>query len=581
MNDKVDLKRRGLLNSGIAGVAALGVMGVSSAAEKSGAPAIRWDLQTDIICVGSGAAACSAAVNSVDLGNKVILLEKAPIFGGTTRRSGGVAWIPNNFSLKAQGIDDAEADCLRYMARYSYSDRYRSDSPTLGLEQFEFDLLQAYYRNGGPAVARLNEIGAANLIRFELPGGVGPSPDYAATLPENKVPKGRAVWPDPKVTGGRGSSLVDNMIAWLEKRGVKVLTEHQVVKLVQQDGRVVGVEAKTGNKTLRIRARKGVIFGSGGFVHNPELTHRHTEPVYGSCAAAGATGDLIGMATAVGARMGNLGTAWRTQVLLEEALQNPVVGAAINIPPGDAMILVNKHGRRVVNEKRNYNDRTRVHFVWDPTKDEYPNQFLFMLFDQRGIDVYGGSYPFPRDVRESPYLISGASFAELAANIQARLEKLRGKIGDVRLAGDFTRQIDETVQRFSRDAAQGRDEEFHRGRDAAETDWLAYFSRPRAGQEAQVQGMLNRTLYPFAKQGPYYAMILAPGALDTNGGPQINARAQILGGDGQPIPGLFGAGNCIASPTRAAYFGAGGTIGPALTFGYIAAHTANGAKLTR
>ncbi len=579
MNGKVDLRRRGLINSGIAGAAVLGVMGVSSAAEKS--PAMRWDLQIDIICVGSGAAACAAAVTAVDLGNKVILLEKAPIFGGTTRRSGGVAWIPNNFSLQAQGTADLEADCLRYMARYAYPERYRSDSATLGLAPAELALLQAFYHHGAPAVARLNEIGAVNLIRFDLPGGVGPSPDYAATLPENKVPKGRAIWPDPKITGGRGSSLVDHMVAWLEKRGATLLTEHQVVKLIQQDGRVVGVEAKTGQKILRIRARKGVIFGSGGFAHNAELTQRHSGPIYGSCAAAGSTGDLLGMATAVGARMGSLGTAWRTQVLLEEALENPVVGRAINISPGDAMILVNKHGRRVVNEKRNYNDRTRVHFDWDPTRAEYPNQLLFMLFDQRGIDVYGGNYPIPQDIRESAYLITGSTWVELAKNVQVRLEKLRGKIGDIRLDDDFARQIDQTVQRFSSDATQGRDDEFQRGRDAAETDWLAYFSRPRAGQEAQVQGMKNRTLYPFSNQGPYYAMIIAPGALDTNGGPQINASAQILGSDGAPIPGLFGAGNCIASPTRAAYFGAGGTIGPALTFGYIAAHTAHGTPMGR
>lgn len=577
MNDTVDLKRRRLLNTGIAGAATLGVMNVSNAAGKKRRE--QWDMQADIVCVGSGAAACSAAVTAVDLGNKVILLEKAPIFGGTTRRAGGVAWIPNNFSLQAQGIVDSEDDCLRYMCRYAYPDRYRADSPTMGLDAFEFGLLQAFYRNAAPAAARLNEIGAANLIRFDLPGGVGPSPDYSATMPENKVPKGRALWPDPKIGGGRGSGMVDHMIAWLQQRGAQTLAGHRVVSLIQQDERIVGVEAKSGDKTLRIRARKGVIFGTGGFAHNTELVRRYGDPIYGACANPGATGDFVGMATAVGARLGNMSTAWRAQVLLEESLDNRVVGATLNIPAGDAMILVNKYGRRVVNEKRNYNDRTRVHFVWDPVKVEYPNHLLFMVFDQRAIDVYGGSYPFPRDVRESPYLIQGATFEELSRNIQARLEKLRGKIADVRLAEDFSRHLEATVQRFSEFAAQGRDEDFQRGRDPAETDWLAYFSRPRAGQEAQVRDMANRTLYPFARQGPYYALIIAPGALDTNGGPQINAKAQVLAADGRPIPGLYGAGNCIASPSRAAYFGAGGTIGPALTFGYIAAHAAHGEKV--
>lgn len=570
--DKVDLHRRRLINFGVAGAALAGTTGVSAAPAK--AQSVRWDMQADIVCVGSGAAACSAAVTAADLGNKVIVLEKAPVFGGTTRRSGGVAWIPNNFSLRAQGVEDAEADCMRYMCRYGFPERYRAEGENFGLEPFEFARLQAFYRNAAPAVARFNEIGASHFVRFELPGGVGPSPDYAASLPENKVPKGRAVWPDPKVDGGRGSAIVDHMIAWLEKHGETALTDHRVVRLIQEQGRVAGVEVEAGGKRLNVRAKKAVIFGSGGFAHNPQIAQRHQDPIYGACASPGSTGDFIPMATAVGARMDNMRSAWRTQVLLEEALENHVIGRALNIPPGDAMILVNKHGHRVVNEKRNYNDRTRVHFVWDPVRVDYPNQFLFMVFDQRAIDVYGGSYPFPKDVRESALLIQGNNFAELAQNVQARLDKLAPRIGAVQLAPDFKQQLEQSVQRFNGFARQGRDDDFKRG-DAAEVDWLAYFSRPRAGQEDKLQGMANPTMHPFADSGPYYVLIVAPGALDTNGGPQIDAEARVLDAEGRPIPGLYGAGNCIGSPTRSGYFGAGGTIGPALTFGYIAAQSAH------
>lgn len=581
-DQNADLKRRYFLRSGVTGAAALGAVGgvqaATSPASKGKMP--RWDMDADVVCVGSGAAACSAAVTSVDLGNRVILLEKASVFGGTTRRSGGVAWVPNNFVLQAKGIADTEDDCLRYMCRYAYADRYRADHPTLGLDAGDFELLRAFYRNAAPAVARLNELGAAHFIPFELPGGFGPAPDYAARLPENKVPKGRGIWPDPKITGGRGSSLVDTMISWLQQRGAKAFTGHRVTRLIQNEGRVVGVQVQVQaeGKLLHIRARKGVIFGTGGFAHNSELIRRYQDPSYASCAAPGATGDFIEIASAVGAKMGNLGTAWRNQVVLEEALDNQVVGRTMNIPPGDAMILVNKYGRRVVNEKRNYNDRGRVHAVWDPSKVEFPNQFLFMLFDQRAIDVYGGRYPFPQDARESPQLIKAATWPELAVAIQARLDKLRGKIGDVRLADDFLRNLNGTIERFSAGAKLGKDDEFNRGNDPAETEWLGYFSLPRVGKEAAVQGMPNRTLHPFAEQGPYYALIIAPAVLDTSAGPQVNAQAQVLAANGQPIPGLFGAGNCIASPTRAAYFGGGGTIGPALAFGFIAAHAAHGAR---
>ena len=578
-NNKIDVSRRRVLAiGGIAGAAVIaGATPMVLAGVDKHVPT--WDLQTDIVVVGSGAAACSAAVTAVDLGSKVMMLEKAPILGGTTRRSGGVAWIPNNFSLRAQGIDDNEQDCMRYMCRYAYPQRYRADSSNLGLEPLEYQRLLAFYRNAGPAVDRFNALKATHFIRFDLPGGIGPSPDYSPRLSENKVPRGRSVWPDPTINGGRGSSIVDNMAAWLEQHGASLLTEHQVVGLIQDEGRVIGVEVEHQGRRLRVKARKGVIFGSGGYAHNRELTTRYQQGLlYGACAAAGSTGDLVQMASSVGARLGDMQTAWRSQVVLEEALENPNLGTAVNVPPGDAMILVNKYGRRVVNEKRNYNDRTKVHFIWDPSNVEYTNQFLFMVFDQRAIDVFGGNYPFPNDVRESPYLISAGSFEELAKNVQARLDSLKQKIPAITLASDFIENLKGSVERFSESARKGIDAEFHRGSDPAETDWLAYFSRPRKGLEAEARKMPNATLYPFTVQGPYYAIIIAPGALDTNSGPQVDSSAQVLGADGQPIPGLYGAGNCIASPSHNAYFGAGGTIGPALAFGYIAARAASAQK---
>ncbi|MCY1266812.1 3-oxosteroid 1-dehydrogenase [compost metagenome] len=570
-NNKADLNRRQILKGSIAGAL---LVGGGAALPRVGAKEsdIKWDSVTDVICVGSGAAACSAAVTATNLGNKVTLIEKAPIFGGTTRRSGGVAWIPNNFSLKAAGIEDSEVDCIRYMARYAYPERYNAAIPTLGLDELEFQKLQALYRNASPAVDMLNELGIGNFIRFDLPGDRGPSPDYAYALEENKVPHGRSLWPDPKVDGGRGAALVDHSIAWLESKGATLLTEHRVQGLIMDNGRVVGAEVEHAGKVLRIRARKGVIFGSGGFAHNKELCHAYQPPVYGSCAAPTATGDFVKIASAVGACMGDLSSAWRTQVVLEEALQSPVMGRALNIPPGDAMILVNKYGRRVVNEKRNYNDRTRVHFEWDATNAEYPNQLLYMLFDQRAIDVYGGAYPFPQDVRENPYLISGNTIEELATNLQARLDSLKYKIGQVKLSERFAAEASATIKRFSEFARKGEDPDFNRG-SQGEIAWLGYFSLPRKGQEHMLKDMANLTLYPFTEKGPYYALIVAPGALDTNAGPKINANAQVLDAHGKPIPGLYGAGNCVASPSHNAYFGAGGTVGPALTFGYIAAQS--------
>jgi hypothetical protein len=239
------------------------------------------------------------------------------------------------------------------------------------------------------------------------------------------------------------------------------------------------------------------------------------------------------------------------------------------------MILVNKYGKRVVNEKRNYNDRTRVHQAWDASAAEYPNQLLFMVFDQRVMEVFGGNYPIPADIREVSYVISGNTLQELHSNLQTRLDSLADKIPPYILAQSFADSLAQTVERYNGFARAGVDEDFQRGAHTAETEWQAYFSRPRAGMEDRVGDMPNATMHPFADNGPYHAIILAPGALDTNSGPLTDEHARILNGNGEPIPGLFGAGNCIASPTGEAYMGGGGTIGPAMTFGYIAAKTAH------
>ncbi|RME63486.1 MAG: FAD-binding protein [Alphaproteobacteria bacterium] len=255
--------------------------------------------------------------------------------------------------------------------------------------------------------------------------------------------------------------------------------------------------------------------------------------------------------------------------MLEEALENRAVGLGVFVPPGDSMLMVNKYGQRVVNEKRNYNDRTRVHLVYDPSEAAFPNQFLFMIYDQRCADIFAGNFPFPHDAGAGRFIIQAATLADLAAKIDARLASLAPKISSVRLAPAFADALDASVARFNAFARAGKDADFHRGASAYDREWDQVFGKRRQTSWGE-NDLPNSTLYPLADKGPYYAIILAAGALDTNGGPLINERAQVLDADGRPIAGLYGAGNCIACPSRSAYFGAGGTIGLALTFGYIA-----------
>jgi glycine/D-amino acid oxidase-like deaminating enzyme len=567
----VAIGRRELL-TGAAGLAvAATAQGAAAAAAGEPSAQALWDHETDVVCVGSGAAACGAAVTAVSQGAQVMLVEKLPLLGGTTGKSGGVTWIPNNPLLRARGLVDDKGDCLRYLARYAYPQLYTPDSPTLGLPAPQYRLLEAFYDNGSRMVDHLASIDAVHFKEFRLFQVDRPAPDYADHLPENKRPNGRSL--EPAVGSGSsqgGGSLASQLEAWLRARNVPILTEHRVRALIKSGERVTGVEAQSGEKRVRIKARRGVVFGTGGYAHNTELIGLHQTALYGSCASSGATGDFIPIAQAAGARMGSLHTAWRTQVLFEEALENRMLGFAAFVLPGDSMIVVNKYGQRVCNEKRDYNDRTMAHFVFDSTREEYPNHLLYLITDARSLDAFGGAFPFPRDKRESRWLIEGATIDELAANIDGRLSKIAHRSGGERLAPGFVTGTRAAIDRFDGYAQKGRDPEFDRGLHDYDREWHLLFSARREGTRYPVNPGPNITMHPFTKTGPYYAFILAAGALDTNGGPQINEKAQVLAADGAPMPGLYGAGNCIASPSRAAYYGAGGTIGLALTYGYIA-----------
>jgi len=565
-------RRRLLAGAGVAAAAAAvgGAPGVAAAATGD---AGAWDAETDVLCVGSGAAAGSAAVTALSQGARVMMVEKMPLLGGTTAKSGGVAWIFNHFILRQQGIEDPKPDALKYAVRYGFPRQYDPGSPTLGLDETRYRTIEAFYDHGSAAIDHLRAIGAVQFKQFRLFQVDHPAPDYADHLPENKVPTGRTLEPaEGSGTSSGGGSIARQLIDHVKAKNVPVLLSTRVTRILKDEtGRVIGVEAKQKDKVLRIRATRGVVFGSGGYAHNVELCNLHQPAVYGACGLPGSTGDFIALAGEAGAKMGTLGYAWRTQVVLGEALASRTIGLGAFVLPGDSMILVNKYGKRCVNEKRDYNDRTQAHFWYDPAHEEYPNHLMMMLFDERSRDAFGGAFPFPVDKAEQPHLIEGATWDELFAKVDAQLAAWSGKTGGARLDAAFAANAKDTIARFGGYAKAGKDPEHNRGGYLYDREWHLLFSTRREGTSYPANPYPNLTMHPFADKGPYYCIILAPGALDTAGGPLINEKAQVLSAaTSQPIPGLYGAGNCISAPTGQAYLGAGGTIGPALTYGYIA-----------
>lgn len=570
------LNRRQLLLGTAAATTALGVTRVASAT----AAERRWDREADIVVVGSGVAACTAALTAHKNGDQVVMLEKAPFMGGTSMRSGGVFWVPNNFVLRAKGIKDDRTDCLHYFARFSYPERYAPEQPNLGLRPREFALLEAFYDNASRAMDDLRDMQALNMREWRgFMDNVDPA-DYLDHVPENKLPTGRTLGP-MRPDGGIGASggdVVAQLGSALKKRSIPMLLEHRVVRAVlDADHSVVGVEAESGGKVVAVRARKGVIFATGGFVHNPEMTDLYMrQRLYGSCAMPAATGDFVRIGIAAGAKLGNMTGAWRTQVVLEQALASREMGLGVFYPPGDSMLQVNKYGVRAVNENRNYSDRTEVHGYFDPAQSEYPNQLMFMIYDARTAGRYGGSYPLPADPAEATsHVIQADSLDALHARLVARLQQIAAQTGRTRLDPSFLANLKATIAAFNGYARKGVDPDFHRGAANYDKTWNAIFSVPREGTQWGPNPHPNPTMHPLSDKGPYYCIILAAGALDTCGGPMIDASARILDEEERPIPGLYGAGNCIASPSRFAYWGAGYTLAAAMTFGYVAANSAH------
>jgi 3-oxosteroid 1-dehydrogenase len=254
--------------------------------------------------------------------------------------------------------------------------------------------------------------------------------------------------------------------------------------------------------------------------------------------------------------------------VVELALRNRATSHDLYSPYGDAMFMVNKYGRRALNEKAPYNERGQAHQVWDPSRLEYPNLLMFMITDDSVLPAPKHArfrWPFPADDEETPFfLMSAPDLASLAAEIDRRLESIASSTGGVRLAPEFVQNLHDTLTRFNDYASTGHDPEFLRGSSPIEQNWAG---APKGDHP-------NAAMRPLSTTGPYHCIILGPGALDTKGGPVTNARAEVLDTESHPISGLFAAGNCTASPAGQAYWGPGGTIGPALTFGYIAALSA-------
>lgn len=567
-----ELSRRNFLKASGVGLAFTG--GLAGATVLDAADDIHWHGETDVLVCGSGGAGASAAIFAHDTGAKVMMIEKASVFGGTTSKSGCYVWVPNNFEMQRLGIEDKKQDFLKYTAHYSYPNTFNPKHPTLGLHANTYDLLCAYYDNANRMVESLM---AKNAIDYEIARlgsrGAPLANDYFEHSPYNKASRGRAL--QPVGLGERssgGPAVMGQMRDRIEDRGIEIRFRHRASELITNLGhQVVGLRVKgPRGEGVNIRARKAVVFATGCYSHNPEYLQKfQNDPIFGSCALPTCTGDFISIASAAGAQLGNMSGAWRGQVILDEAVGYVSVPHDIYWPAGNSMFLVNKYGKRCTNERRNYHDRTKSLYKFDANKAEYPDLLTFYICDRRTAELYGGQLPLPAEGQTLSHVIEGKTLARLADKIDERLQQFSAFTGGIRLDESFKTNLSETLQRYNRMAENGKDLDFGRGDYEYDVDWFNYL-KPHKSDKWELTKSQNPTLYPMLEEGPYYAVILAPGTLGTNGGPVINRHGQVWDHDDQVIEGLYGAGNCIASPAADSYWAGGATIGSAMTFGMLA-----------
>jgi 3-oxosteroid 1-dehydrogenase len=538
----------------------------------------------DVVVVGAGGAGMTAALAAARQGLDTVLIEKSGWFGGSTARSGGGVWIPGNYALRAAG----EADDLEESKRYLDSivgdvvpkvrrDTYIDRGPEV------MDFLKEYtpvrftwvpeYADylpeapGGRARGRTVEpvpldarFLGDELERLHPPYGKAPANLIVTQADYRKISLGLRTLRGPltmvkvllrrvlSMLLGRKMYAMGNAVAiglrkGLLDAGVPVLYDTELSDLLLEHGRVVGVRVVRDGVPTEIRARRGVILGSGGFEKNLEMREKYQpQPtsVDWTTGAPSNTGGGIEAGIAAGAQVDLMDDAWWGPTI--PLPSGPWFCLAERNLPGS--IIVNAAGQRYMNEALPYVEA--VHEIYKGEETGVTHVPSWMIIDQRYRNRYlfaglSPRQPFPGRWYKSGAIRKASTLDELAAEIDVPADALRA-----------------TVDRFNGFAETGVDEDFHRG----ESAYDKYYSDPTVKP--------NPSLHRI-DQAPFYAVKIVPGDLGTKGGLVTDERGRVLRADGSAIEGLYAAGNCSSAVMGHTYAGPGATIGPAMVFGYLAA----------
>jgi succinate dehydrogenase/fumarate reductase flavoprotein subunit len=559
--------------------------------------------QCDALVVGSGAAGMSAAVTAGHRGLNVLIVEKEPRFGGTTARSGGWLWIPGTALARNWGIvesTDQARTYLRHEAGNSF-DAARVDAfLTAGPEAVDFFTSQTAVKFDMPltfpdyhAEAPGGAQGGRSMVTRPFDGReLGEHiRDLGSPLPELTVfgmmlGSGKEIIHFMRATRspasalyvarrlskhfmdvmrhGRGMNLTNgNALAGrLAKSAfdlkIPLWLSSPVRELIVEDGAVHGAMVERDGRLVRVHARRGVVLACGGFPHDIDrrkkmFPHAPTGNEHFSPGPAGNTGDGLRLAESAGGHVEDSlpnAAAWVPVSITERKDGSKGVMPHFIDRAKPGVIAVTREGKRFANEGNSYHD-----FVQEMMKAAPPGEEIaaFLLCDHRALRKYGLGCvpPFPMPLGHhlrTGYLKRGATLAELAGR-----------------AGINPGGLETTVAEFNRAAADGQDPAFGKG------------SRAYNRYQGDALHGPNPCIAPI-KDGPFYAIKMVIGDLGTYAGIKTDDRARALDAEGHPIAGLYAAGNDMASIMGGNYPGAGITLGPALTFGYIAGKHISGDK---
>ena len=547
-----------------------------------------WDREVDVIIMGAGAAGLTAAIVSKNEGLEPLVLEKTDQVGGTSAWSVGMLWFVDSAPMQAAGFKDSFDKARQYFAR------------TVGTS-VDRSLQEAYIVKGRVALDYMLRNSALEVMAVDYPdyhpeleGGMfgrahaplefdarklGPAfRNLRAPLPASApfggmmldlvdllhflsftksarsflhVMKRFLRYGVDRLSYHRGTRLVGGnaLIARLYKtildRQIEVWLRSSATKLIVEDGSVTGAEVVHDGRTLRIRARRGVVIATGGYPGSKEMRQEHSRKPTVELGLGLPTnvGEGIRLGLSAGGRLDHnsedTGYYVPMSVLQNETGEQVLWGHFMLDRPKPGFIAVGKDGKRFTNEAASYHAFTLGMFEAGAIP-------AYLVADAATVKKYGIGVILPGSLslqryEKAGYLFSGRTLAELAYK-----------------TGIDPIELERSVTRNNHFAATGVDEDFGKGSSA----YNAYKGDPTHSP--------NPCIGPIEK-GPFYAVKLMPGDFGTSRGLVTNADGEVLDKENSPIPGLYACGNDMNSPVGGHYIGAGITLGPALTFGYLTA----------